>query len=140
MSTEEIGVALVGTGFIAGLPARALDQVPGARHLGGYDAAPDKAEAFVAERGGTAYRSLDELLADPDVDAVSVLTPKEHHVASAVAALEAGKHVLVEKPVAPTRAEIESIKAAADKAGRVMYAGPQLYLRARLAAGQAPPR
>ncbi len=123
MISEEIGVALVGTGFIAGLHARALDQVQGARCLGGYDAEPGKAEAFVAERGGTAYRSLDELLADPAVDAVSVLTPKEDHVVSALAALEAGKHVFVEKPVAPTRGEIETIRDAADKAGRLCVPG-----------------
>ncbi len=72
----------------------------------------DPAEVFATD-------SLDALLARPDIEAVSVCTPTDTHTAIAAAALRAGKHVLVEKPVSLHRAEIESLAAEAERAGRL---------------------
>ena len=65
------------------------------------------------------YRSYEEVLADPDVDAVELLTPTHLHAAQSVAALEAGKHVSCQKPMAATVTEADEIVAAAARAGTV---------------------
>lgn len=77
------------------------------------------AEAFAerhAARG--TYARLADLLAEPDVDAVYLATPVDRHAPDAIAALEAGKDVLVEKPMARSAAEAEAMTAAAGRAGR----------------------
>lgn len=66
------------------------------------------------------YTSLDALLADGAVDVVVLCTPPPTHFSFARAALEAGKHVLVEKPFVPTAAEAESLAALARERGRVL--------------------
>jgi predicted dehydrogenase len=66
------------------------------------------------------YREYGELLADPTIDAVSVCLPNVLHAPVAIAALQAGKHVLVEKPLARSTAEGEAMIAAAEAANRVL--------------------
>jgi len=77
-----------------------------------------------AERYGIArtYSTPDDLLRDPAVDAVSICTPPFLHVELSVAALRAGKHVLTEKPVAPTLAGLDAI-AEAERAGGAIFSG-----------------
>lgn len=70
--------------------------------------------------GVAAVASLEALLARPDVDAVAIATPVGTHAPIALAALEAGKHVLVEKPLAASVRDAEAMVAAAKKAGRVL--------------------
>jgi predicted dehydrogenase len=69
------------------------------------------------------FTDYDEMLARGDVDLVSVCTHTETHVPMAIRALEAGKHVLVEKPVATSLAEVERLASAAEKAGKVCMPG-----------------
>ena len=66
------------------------------------------------------YRDYQDLIADPDIEAVTVAVPNILHVPVALAALEAGKHVMVEKPLAPTAAEGQRIIEAARRADRVL--------------------
>lgn len=75
-----------------------------------------RAEEWGAERSLTDYR---ELLADPKVDAVEVLTPHRFHAEMSIAALEAGKHVSLQKPMAIDMAEADDIVAAAQRSDRV---------------------
>jgi xylose dehydrogenase (NAD/NADP) len=84
----------------------------------------ERAEAFAAEHGiGRAHGSYEALLADPDVDAVYVPLPNSLHVPWSIRALEAGKHVLSEKPLTRRPEEAQAAFDAADRAGRVLAEG-----------------
>jgi predicted dehydrogenase len=111
-------VALLGTGWVMDFHARAAREHPGAEPV----AAANWREpslAKLAERHGIPRTTTDwrELAADPDVDAAVIATPNALHAEQAVAFLEAGKHVLVEKPMARTLAEADAMVAAARAAG-----------------------
>jgi predicted dehydrogenase len=81
----------------------------------------ERCQSLAAQYGiPRVYRDYQDLLADPDVEAVTVAVPNILHPAVAIAALEAGKHVMVEKPLARTAAEGERIIAAAERANRVL--------------------
>lgn len=81
---------------------------------------PEAAEAFAAEFGiARAHGSYEALVADPEVDVVYVATPHSHHAANAILAIEAGKHVLVEKAFTLTQAEAQRVAYAAEAAGVV---------------------
>ena len=83
-----------------------------------------RAEAYAQERGlERAYGGFDELLADPDVDAVYVALPNALHVEWAIRALEAGKHVLSEKPLTRDPREAERAFDAAERAGCILMEG-----------------
>lgn len=83
-----------------------------------------KAEAFRARFGGAkSYEGYEAAIADPQVDAVVVAVPPIFHLDLTVRALEAGKHVLVEKPAFPTMREFETVLAARDRARRVVLVG-----------------
>jgi UDP-N-acetylglucosamine 3-dehydrogenase len=69
------------------------------------------------------YRDYHDLLADPNIEAVSVVTHVDDHAAPAITALGAGKHVLLEKPMARTVAECDRIIAAAERSGRILMVG-----------------
>jgi predicted dehydrogenase len=77
-------------------------------------------EAAAAWGGATYYRDLAELLADDSIDAVEILTPTHLHHDHAIAALEAGKHVSIQKPVANTVEEGLAMGAAAERAGKTL--------------------
>jgi len=68
----------------------------------------------------SAYDNYRELLADPDIDLVDICLPNDQHEAIAIAALQAGKHVLVEKPIATDLKAAERMVAAAKKAGKLL--------------------
>ena len=81
----------------------------------------ERAEAFAAEHGlGRAHGSYEALLADPEVDAVYVPLPNSLHVPWSIRALQAGKHVLSEKPLTRRPEEAQAAFDAADRAGRVL--------------------
>jgi predicted dehydrogenase len=80
-----------------------------------------RAEAYAAERGiERSYGSYDDMLADADIEAVYISLPNSMHVDWSIRALEAGKHVLCEKPLSRYPAEVERAFDAADKAGRIL--------------------
>ena len=83
---------------------------------------PARREQAARERGVATYATLDQFLADPGVELVIIATPHDTHAELAVAALAAGKHVVVDKPLAITLAEADRMVAAAERAGKVLSA------------------
>lgn len=83
----------------------------------------ERARAFANPNGAAAYANYRQLLADGNVDAVIVCTPNALHAEHTVAALAAGKHVMVEKPMATNRADARAMIKAAEKAGRMLMVG-----------------
>ena len=96
---------------------------PDARIVGLFDMNEQRARELAAEHGCRAYATLDELLADPEIDAVSVCTSNATHAETTVKALEAGKHVLCEKPMAVTLDECEQMVVCAREHGRKLMIG-----------------
>lgn len=94
-----VGFGVVGCGMIANFHARALADATNAQLLGCTSSRMDRAEAFAAEHGCTPYASLEEMLAAPGIDAITICTPSGIHLAPGLAAAAAGKHVFVEKPL-----------------------------------------
>jgi predicted dehydrogenase len=115
----EAGIAMIGAGTVAELYAKAFERgVAGARFVGVFDTVGERAERLAARLGGSAYASRDRLLADPAVDAALVLSPNSAHFEDALACLAAGKHILVEKPIAETADQIRQFEAAAAAANK----------------------
>ncbi len=104
-----VGFGIIGTGMISNFHARAIADVRGAKLVACYNRTADKAQAFGDENGCTAYDSLDDLLADDKVDAVSVTTPSGAHMEPAIAAARARKHVIIEKPLEITLKRCDQI-------------------------------
>jgi predicted dehydrogenase len=115
-------VALIGMGRMGGTHLRALSAAPAAEVLGVYDQdlalARERAEAHGVRR---VYSSWSEVLEDERVQCVGVLLPHDLHEQYAIEALEAGKHVVCEKPLAPTLAECDRMLAAAARARRKLF-------------------
>src|SRR5690606_16817350 len=88
--------------MISRFHARAIGDVKGTELVACFDQFPAAADKLAAETGCKAYHKLDEMLADPRVDLVTIGTPSGAHMEPAVAAAKAGKHVIVEKPLEVT--------------------------------------
>jgi predicted dehydrogenase len=108
---------MIGCGMISRFHHRALGDVRGAELVGCYDRNRDSAKKFAAEVGIKSYAQLDDLLADEAIDAVSIGTPSGAHMEPAVAAANAGKHVIVEKPLEITLKRCDKIIQACEKNG-----------------------
>ncbi len=115
--SRPIGVGFIGAGDISILQAKAVERCPGARLVGLWNRSPERAEQRASEFGCRRFETPEALVASDDVDAVFVLTNLETHLQYTRMALEAGKHVLVEKPVAMSTAEVEEMQRLAERAG-----------------------
>jgi predicted dehydrogenase len=124
MSERNLRVAVLGAGYWGPNLIRNLNEAPGADPVAVADLSPERLEAvhkrFPAVRTTTDHRTL---LADRDIDAVCIATPVKTHRALAEEAFAAGKHVFVEKPLAPSVADAEAILRASEKAGRTLMVG-----------------
>jgi predicted dehydrogenase len=122
---EPLRLAFLGCGFITRVHSRNLRRL-GRRHIVASYASRDRARAddYCRRYGGArSYGDYESAIADPDVDAVLIAVPPKYHLDLTLRALEAGKHVIVEKPAFPSIAEYEAAAAARDRAGRVVLVG-----------------
>lgn len=128
---KDIGVGLIGTGFMGKCHAMAWRSVGGVFadagrprlvHLGEANAelARQRAAEFGFEKASGDWHAV---IADPEVDVVSLTTPNQFHAEMALAALKAGKHLWCEKPMAPSFTEAEAMAAAARTSGTVAALG-----------------
>ncbi|HEX3317909.1 MAG TPA: Gfo/Idh/MocA family oxidoreductase [Solirubrobacteraceae bacterium] len=119
-----VRVAVAGLGYWGPNLARNFAALPGSELRWLCDADRDAlARAGAALRGARTTASLDEVLADPEVDAVVLATPVPTHAALATRVLQAGKHCFVEKPLAQDVEQAEQALDAARAAGRVLMVG-----------------
>ncbi len=119
-----IHAAVCGGGAVAQtrhLPEYAAN--PHAEIAGILDFNQARAEELCERYGGRAYASLEEVLEDKNVEAVSICTPNATHAEYTIRALEAGKHVLVEKPMALSLGETRDMMEAQKRAGKILMLG-----------------
>ena len=121
-----VGFGIVGCGMIADFHAQALRSIAGARLIGVTDVSFAGAQIFAEKHGVTAYESYEEMLKDDAVRAVCICTPSGYHAELAKSALLAGKHTAVEKPIAMTASDADSVIEAAKKSGKLLTVISQL--------------
>jgi predicted dehydrogenase len=123
-SNRPVRIAALGLGYWGPNLARAWNGLPETELAWLCDLNPDHLERFGAQfTGARTTTDLDEVLADDSVEAVSVATSAPTHAALALRAIEAGKHVFVEKPLALTSADARGMATAAERAGTLLVVG-----------------
>src|SRR4051794_14801900 len=114
-----VRVAIAGTGFIGAVHARSA-RLAGASLVGVAASTPESGRRAAAALGADrAFDNAQELVEAPDVDVVHICTPNHLHVPLAEAALAAGKHVILEKPIALDVLGAQTITEAAAEANRI---------------------
>lgn len=120
MDKKMIRFGILGCGAIARFHADAIARIENAVLVGVADALTEGARRFAEEYQVKAYADYQEMLQDDMIDAVCICTPSGFHRENAMDALRAHKHVVLEKPMAFTRAETEIIEAEVEKSGCVL--------------------
>lgn len=121
--SDGIGIGIIGSGGIGRMHAEAAQRA-GSRIVGCFDPNAGAAAALAADfADARALDDLDALLGLPGLDAVVVAAPNAHHVPLALRAMEAGRDVLLEKPMATSLAEADRLLAAASSSDRVLQVG-----------------
>ena len=142
--SDPVRVAVVGLGYWGPNLARNLAELPEAELAWVCDLRQDRLETIARRHPGVrTTRSYEDVLADPTVEAVAVATPVSSHHALAAAALEAGKHAFVEKPLAASSAEALDLVLRSESRGLVLmpghtflYSPPVNMIRTLLEAGE----
>lgn len=136
-------VGFIGTGGIAHAHMPGWLSSPHTEVVAASDVAQGAVDAW-GQKYGTPKLTTDAyaLINDPSIDIIDICTPNNYHAELTIAALDAGKHVLCEKPLAPTPAEIESMIAARDRSGKMLmtaqhqrFRGVSKALKAEIDAG-----
>ncbi|HIJ53573.1 MAG TPA: Gfo/Idh/MocA family oxidoreductase [Planctomycetes bacterium] len=115
MKTWNFGI--VGAGLIADFHAKAIADIPNAKLVGCCDIVSARAKELADKNNCQAFESYEELLKSDDVDIVTIATPSGAHMEPTIAAAEAGKHVMCEKPLDVTLERIDAMTEAHEKSG-----------------------
>jgi UDP-N-acetylglucosamine 3-dehydrogenase len=113
-------IGVLGAGFMGGTHARAFAKIPEIQVVGVSSRSADKAAALAKEVNAQPFTDTMALVTSPEVEAVSITLPTNLHKDYAIAALNAGKHVLVEKPMALNVEECDAMIEAAQKNNRLL--------------------
>jgi UDP-N-acetyl-2-amino-2-deoxyglucuronate dehydrogenase len=120
LAEDKLKMALLGCGAIARFHLDGIvEHAPRVEVTATIDTDPQRAQRYASETGGTAFTSLDEALEKGDFEAITIMLPHHLHESTALQCFEAGKHVLLEKPMAPNLDACERILAAAKQSGVV---------------------
>ncbi|MGZ5803388.1 MAG: Gfo/Idh/MocA family protein [Xanthobacteraceae bacterium] len=143
MTDRKLRLGAVGLGRAFSLMLPTFLRHPRVRLVAGADPRAEARAAFARDTGGKAYTAIEELCADPDVDAAYISTPHEFHAAQACFAASRGKHLLIEKPMALTLSDCAAMTMAAETAEVALIVGhshsfdlPIIHARALIASGE----
>ena len=120
---DELRAGVIGAGVFGGYHANKYAELPDVRLVGVYDLHPERAAEVAGRHRATGFASLDALLAE--VEVLTIASPAVAHAEAALAALKAGAHVYVEKPIAVSVTDAERVRAAAALKGVVVACGHQ---------------
>ncbi len=126
MSNKTYRFGILGCGMIANVHADAISKIDDATLVGVCDNSPSAAERFAEQHGTHAYESYEKMLADPDVDVVCICTPSGFHAQNAMDALQHGKHVVLEKPMALTSESAQALVDASKASNKLLTVISQL--------------
>ena len=109
MTKDKLGFGIIGIGMISETHAAALKNQEDCCLYACFNAKQEKAEKWALDHNCKAYWNLNDMLADSEIDAISIATPSGCHFEPALAAIRAGKHVLIEKPMEITEDRIQQL-------------------------------
>src|SRR5438874_2641703 len=135
---HRVKYGVIGLGWFGEKHCEALAGIPGAELFALCTRRPERLQELARRFGvGRTYTDYRELLGNPEVEAVSVVTMWDQHTAPTLAALRAGKHVFLEKPMASTLEDCDAIVAAAKAARGFLMVGHICRFNPRYAAARA---
>ncbi len=111
---------IIGAGLVADFHARAINDIPEARLTGFCDGGSGRAKKLAVKYSGRAFENYQQMLNSDEVDIVTIATPSGFHMEPTIAAAEAGKHVICEKPLEITLERIDAMIEAHQKSGTVL--------------------
>ena len=117
MAKETLGIGIWGTGMIAEFHAQALSEIPNAKLIAAHNRSAEKGKAFAVKHRIAYAETPEALLSNPAIHAICLCTPSGDHLGPALACAQAGKHIIVEKPLEVTLARCDEMIAASKKAG-----------------------
>lgn len=119
--SNPLKVGVIGVGGIAGSHFPGWKASPNSELVGMADPVAAVLERVAREQGvSKTYEKPEDLINDPDIDLIDICTPSAYHAPLAIAALNAGKHVICEKPLAPTPDDINAMIEARDRSGKYL--------------------
>jgi predicted dehydrogenase len=128
--SKKLKVGFIGLGGIAHTHVPGWNASPYTEVVAGSDINPDVFSQWKEKHGLTRFATdPGEIIHDPEIDIIDICTPNMYHAPQTIAALEAGKHVLCEKPLAPTPDAIRAMIAARDRSGKLLMTAQHFRFR-----------
>ncbi len=129
MDSTKLKTAIIGCGKVAHIHARALENIAESEFTAVCSRSEAKGHQFASEYGVVAHTNVEKMVSEEKIDAVVICTPHPNHADSAIPALQAGAHVIVEKPLASNLEDCDAMMAAASDANRqlAMISQRRLY-------------
>jgi predicted dehydrogenase len=127
---KTLKVGVIGVGGIAKTHFPGWNESPHTEIAALSDVVPETLTRVGLEQSvSRLYGKPEDLISDPDIDIIDICTPNNYHAPLAVAALNAGKHVICEKPLAPTPGAIREMIAARDRSGKLLMTAQHSVFR-----------